>query len=322
MSVPSENLMPEAAVGTETGRGVKLLERSVAGAPSRSGGKRHKNVHHDGNGSKRGQFGVGFTLSVIALIGLFPFLFMLLTSVKDNDQYYDSILKPAWPIHWDNYATAWDQIEPYFVTTVLVAAGSIIGAVALSAVAAFALARYQFPGRNLMFGLIAGLLMVPGLASLIPTFVLMRDLGLLNTRLVLMIPHVVGGSVLGTILLKAFIEQLPQELFDAARVDGASGIRMFRSLMIPLSLPTLATVALVTVIGVWNDFFWPLLTVTDNDLRTMSAGLLFFNGQNGTSYGPLFAGYALASLPLLLLFVFASKYFLAGLSGGLSGGDK
>lgn len=322
MSVPSENLASEVALGTETSRDVKALERSEVGQPRPAEKKRREKVTHDGNGSRAGQFGIGLVLAVIALAGLFPFLFMLLTSLKDNDQYYNSVLKPAWPIHWDNYSTAWNQIEPYFVTTVIVAAGAIVGAVALSSVAAFALARYQFPGRTLMFGLIAGLLMVPGLASLIPTFVLMRDLGLLNTRLVLMIPHVVGGAVLGTILLKAFVEQLPQELFDAARVDGASGIRMFRSLMVPLSLPTLATVALVTVIGVWNDFFWPLLTVTDNDLRTMSAGLLFFNGQNGTSYGPLFAGYALASLPLLLLFVFASKYFLAGLSGGLSGASK
>lgn len=261
-------------------------------------------------------------LSVIAFVGLFPFLFMLVTSLKTNQQYFDSFWRPAWPPHLANYADAWTQIRPYFITTVIVAAGSTMGALVLCTVSAFVLARYQFPGRQLLFGLIALLLMVPGIASLIPSFVLMQQLDLLNTRVVLMIPHIVGGAVLGTLLMRTFVAQLPQEYFDAALVDGASAPQIFGRIVIPLCLPIVGTIALVTLIGVWNDFFWPLLTVTRNDLRTMSAGLEFFNGQNGTNYGPLFAGYALASLPLLFLFVFMSKYFLAGLSGGLGAGNK
>jgi ABC-type glycerol-3-phosphate transport system permease component len=264
------------------------------------------------------------TLSVIVFVGLFPFLFMLVTSFKTNQQYYESWWLPTLPLHVENYARAWAQVEPYFVTSLIVASVSIVGSIGLCSVAAFVFARYRFLGRNLLFGLVAALLMVPGIASLIPTFVLMRDLGLLNTRIVLAIPHVVGGAVLGTLLMKTFVEQLPQELFDAARVDGAGGPRMFASITLPLSLPVIGTIALVTVIGVWNDFFWPLLTVTDNELRTVSAGLQFFQTQNATEYGPLFAGYAIASVPLLLLFVFLSKYFLAGLQGGLpgAGGNK
>ncbi len=258
-------------------------------------------------------------LGVIVFVGLFPFLFMLVTSFKTNQQYYESWWLPALPLHLENYSRAWAQIQPYFVTSVTVAAAAIVGTVVLCSVSAFVFARYRFFGRNVLFGLIAALLMVPGISSLIPMFVLMRDLGLLNTRAVLVIPHIVGGSVLGTLLMKTFVEQLPQELFDAARVDGAGGPRMFVSIMLPLSMPVLGTIALVTVIGVWNDFFWPLLTVTENHLRTISAGLQFFQTQNATEYGPLFAGYAIASIPLLVLFVFLSKYFLAGLQGGLPG---
>lgn len=290
--------------------------------PETSAPRRRKQKLYAGRSSRAGQFGIGLALTAIVFAGLFPFLFMFVTSFKTNEQYFESFWRPAWPLQLGNYADAWTQIQPYFITTMIVAAGSIIGALTLCTVASFVLARYEFPGRKLMFGLIAALLMVPGIASLIPMFLLMRDLGLLNTRIVLMIPHVVGGAVLGTLLMKTFVEQLPQELFDAARVDGASGPRMFRSIMLPLSLPIVGTIGLITVIGVWNDFFWPLLTVTENELRTMSVGLQFFNTQNGTDYGPLFAGYALASLPLLLLFVFMSKYFLAGLSGGLPGSDK
>nr|WP_237534278.1 carbohydrate ABC transporter permease [Streptomyces sp. SID3343] len=257
---------------------------------------------------------------MITFVGLFPFLFMLTTSLKTNEQYYESWWMPSAPFHFENYARAWEQIQPYLVTSLIVAVGSGVGALALCMVAAFVFARYEFVGRKALFGLVALLLMVPGISSLIPMFVLMRDMGLLNTRIALVIPHLVGGAVLGTVLMKTFVEQLPQELFDAARVDGASGPRMFFSIMVPLSLPVVGIIALVTVIGVWNDFFWPLLTVTENELRTVSAGLQFFQTQHATEYGPLFAGYAIASIPLLVLFVFLSKHFLAGLQGGVPGG--
>lgn len=265
---------------------------------------------------------VGSVLGLLVFVGLFPYLFMLVASVKTNEQFSSSYWAPAWPLHLENYGTAWRQIQPYFVTSLIVAAGAIAGTVALAAVPAFIFARYDFFGRKVLFGLVAGLLMVPGLASLIPLFVLVRDLGLPNTHLVLVLPHVVGGVVLATILMKTFVEQIPQDLFDAARVDGASGPRLFLSLMLPLSLPVIGTVAVVTVIGVWNDFFWPLLVITDNDLRTVPVGLAFFRGQNLTEWGPLFAGYTLSSLPLLLAFTFLSRWFLAGLQGGLSGTGK
>lgn len=271
---------------------------------------------------RSGQIVVGSVLSVLVFVSLFPFLFMFLTSFKTNTQFYKRYWVPTLPPHWSNYTTAWRQIQPYFLTTVIVAAISIGGIVLLATTAAFVFARYDFFGRKALFGMIACLLMVPGISSLIPLFILTRDLGILNTRIVLVIPHVAGGTVLAIILIKTFVEGIPQELFDAARVDGASGPRMFGNVMLPLSLPVIGTVALVTVIGVWNDFFWPLLTVTNNNLRTISVGLSFFQGQNATQWGPLFAGYTLASIPLLLLFTFLSKYFLAGIQGGVPGGSK
>jgi ABC-type glycerol-3-phosphate transport system permease component len=161
--------------------------------------------------------------------------------------------------------------------------------------------------------------MVPGLSTLIPLFILMKDLGFLNTYIALVVPYTAGGVILGTILIRNFVEGIPQTIFDAARVDGANGVRMYRSIMLPLSLPVLGTIALVTVSAVWNDFFWPLLVITDNNLRTVSVGLQFFEGQNATEWGPLMAGYLIASLPLVLLFTFLSKYFLTGVQGGIGG---
>lgn len=291
-----------------------VAEPSVGAAAQPAPRRRHK--------GRTGQLVVGGVLSALVFVSLFPFLFMFLTSFKTNKQFYTSYWVPTLPPHWSNYATAWRQIQPYFLTTVIVAAISIGGILVLATTAAFVFARYDFFGRKALFALIACLLMVPGISSLIPLFILTRDLGILNTRIVLAIPHVAGGCVLATILIKTFVEGIPQELFDAARVDGAGGVRMFGSVMLPLSLPVIGTVALITVIGVWNDFFWPLLTVTDNNLRTISVGLSFFQGQNATQWGPLFAGYTLASIPLLLLFTFLSKYFLAGIQGGVPGGSK
>jgi ABC-type glycerol-3-phosphate transport system permease component len=268
------------------------------------------------------QWVAGVLLSVLVFVGLFPFLFMFVASFKNNSQFYSSYWAPSWPLHLDNYVSAWRQVQPYFVTTIIVAAAAIVGTLVLASTAGFVFARYFFPGRRALFGLVAALLMVPSIASLIPLFVLMSDFGLLNTRIVLVLPQIAGNVVLATILIKTFTEGIPQEMFDAARVDGANGTRMFGSIMLPLSLPVLGTVALLTVINVWNDFFWPLLTVTENNLRTVSVGLSFFQGQNVTSWGPLFAGYTLASIPLLLLFTFLSKYFLAGIQGGVPGSGK
>ncbi|MEL7977535.1 carbohydrate ABC transporter permease [Isoptericola sp. F-RaC21] len=267
----------------------------------------------------RPQVGVHVGLVVLVVASLAPYVFMLVTSLKDNQQYHENFWAPAFPFHWENYATAWEQVRPYLIASVIVAAASVVGIVAVSLLAAFVFARFSFPGRNALFALIAALMMVPSIASLIPLFVMMRNLELLNTYWVLIIPHIATGAVLGTIIMRTFIAGIPQTLFDAAQLDGASHLRIFRSIMMPLSLPVIGTVALVNVQGVWNDFFWPLLTISENDLRTMSVGLLFFQGQSGTEFGPLFAGYLLASLPLLLLFVFFSKYFLAGVQGGIPG---
>jgi ABC-type glycerol-3-phosphate transport system permease component len=266
-----------------------------------------------------GQFWIYTALTVLATLGLLPYLFVFSTSLKSTQQFASDYWLPSWPLHLENYAKAWGQIQPYMITSLLVAAASIVGIIALSLLAGFVLARFDFPGRTFFFTLVIALMMVPGIASLIPLFVMMRDMGLLNTIWVLIIPHIAAGSVLGTILMKTFIEGIPQEVFDAARIDGAGPARLFRSIMLPLSLPVIGTVSLITIIGVWNDFFWPLLTVTQNELKTVSVGLIFFQGQSGTDFGPMFAGYLLASLPLLLLFTFLSKYFLAGVQGGLPG---
>lgn len=265
------------------------------------------------------QIGLKMTLIVLATVALAPYLFMIITSLKTNQQFADSFWQISFPLHLENYSVAWNQIAPYLFNTAIVALMSIVLILLIASISGFVLARYRFAGRSFIYGAVLVLMMVPGLANLIPLFIIMKDLGLLNTYVVLVVPYTTGGVVLGTILMRNFVEGIPQTLFDAARIDGASGTRMYRSIMLPLSLPVLGTIALITVSSVWNDFFWPLLAISDDSLRTVSVGLQFFQGQNATDYGPLMAGYLLASLPLILLFTFLSKYFLAGVQGGVPG---
>jgi ABC-type glycerol-3-phosphate transport system permease component len=257
-------------------------------------------------------------LSCLAFVGLFPYLYMLQTAVKSNSQFSRNEATPTWPFHLGNFATAWREVAPYLLSSIIVAACAMFGCILLGSVSGFVLARYRFPGRNFCFGLIALLLMVPNVASLIPLFVLMRDLGLLNSYPDLIIPQLTTQTVFSVVLMKTYIEHLPEELFDAAQIDGASPARTYWSVTLPLTRPIIGTVALFSVISVWSDYFWPELTIVTNSLRTVPVGVQFFQGELTTSYGPLFAGYLIASLPLLILFAALAKNFLAGIEGGLA----
>jgi ABC-type glycerol-3-phosphate transport system permease component len=257
-------------------------------------------------------------LSCLAFVGLFPYLYMLETAFKSNSQFNRNEATPTLPFHFGNFATAWREVAPYLLSSIIVAACAMFGCILLGSVSGFVLARYHFPGRNVLFGLIALLLLVPNLASLIPLFVLMRDLGLLNSYPDLIIPQLTTQTVFSVVLMKTYIEQLPEELFDAADIDGATPARTYWSVTLPLARPIIATVALFSVISVWSDYFWPELTIVKNSLRTVPVGAQFFQGQLTTSYGPLFAGYLIASVPLLILFLALTKNFLAGIQGGLA----
>lgn len=260
-------------------------------------------------------------LTFLVLLTLFPFVFMLIGSLKDNNQFFHSYWSITLPVHWENYTTAWDHISIYMVNSFIAASATVLGVLLFGSITAYVFARYRFPGRDFLFMLIVCLLMVPSIASLIPLFILIRDLGLVNTRLALILPYIAGGIVFATFLMRTFFQQVPNELFEAAQIDGASGIQSYWRIMLPLSGPIIGTVMLITLINVWNDYFWPLVTITDDNLRTVTTGLAFLQGRYVTLWGPLFAGYVVASLPLLIIFSFASRYFIAGLGGTVGGGE-
>jgi ABC-type glycerol-3-phosphate transport system permease component len=275
---------------------------------------------------------VGIHLPLAALLALtfYPFVFLVQTSLKDNDQFYHDFWGFRPPYHWGNYASAWEAIYRYIGNSVVVTVLTVLGTLLVASLSAYAFARHRFPGKHGLFYALLSLMMVPGVLTLISSFMWMKQFplvggnnvwgeggsGLLDSHLGLVLPYVAGGQVFAIFILRSFMEALPEELFEAARLDGASEWRLFGRIALPLCKPVLGTVAVMTTLSTWNDYVWPLIVLSDDSRKTLSIGLAFFRGAYNTTYGPLFAGYVIASLPLLVLFLLTMRAFIAGLTSG------
>ncbi len=259
---------------------------------------------------------IGGILAALAFLGLFPFAFALIGSFKDDAQFAHTYWLPALPLHLENYGNAWGQISIYWVNSIIVAATTTLAILLLGSVSGFVFARYEFPGRNLFFFLIIILLAVPGIVNLVPLFLLVKALGLIDSKWALIVVYTVGNLYVTVYLMRNSIKAINDEMFDAARIDGASGPQVYRRIVLPLIRPVMGTVVMTTITGVWNEYIWAFLVINDPTKRTIGTGLQYYTNEQTTSYGPLFAGYILASLPLLLAFIFTSRYYVAGLQAG------
>src|SRR5437763_9432224 len=256
-------------------------------------------------------------LVAFAALTLYPLAFMVITSFKDLAQYNEQFWLPVWPLHVENYTAAWAAIAPYMLNSVIVTGVSAAGVVVLSCFAAYAFARFAFPGRELFYYLVIFLLMIPAVLTLVPSFLLVKSLGLMNTRWALILPYVAGGQVLAVFIMRSFFAGLPEELFEAARIDGAGEMGAFWHIALPLTRPVLSTIAIIQVLYTWNDYVWPFVVTSQTpSIRTLVVGLVAFQQRHYTDWGPLMAGYTLAALPLVILFFFTVRYFVQGLTAG------
>jgi ABC-type glycerol-3-phosphate transport system permease component len=194
----------------------------------------------------------------------------------------------------------------------------MVGVLIIASVTAFVFARYNFPGKEFLFFAILALLMIPGILTLVPAFLLVKGFGLLNTYWALILPYVAGGQIFAIFVLRSFIASLPEELFESARLDGASMWHLYSKITLPLSKPILVTIAIMNILSTWNDYIWPLVTIPDGNKWTVSVGIVSFGSQYAglQNWGPMFAGYVIASIPLIILFMFTMRYFIAGLTSG------
>ncbi|HUU09735.1 MAG TPA: carbohydrate ABC transporter permease [Phycisphaerae bacterium] len=222
---------------------------------------------------------------------------------------------------WDDltrgYRYSWEVLRPYMVNTLLVCVATALGVVLIGSVSGYVFARYRFPGHKALFVGLLSLMMIPGILTLVPSFLLVKQLGLLNSYWVLILPYVAGGQIFAIFLFKGFFGGLPEELFESARLDGAGHVALYWHIVLPLSKQVIAVVGIMTILGTWNNFLWPYITNADATYHVVSSGL-YLMGQSAVAANraTMFAAYLLSSIPLLLLFIFATRPFMRGVASG------
>ncbi|MBV7333535.1 carbohydrate ABC transporter permease [Chloroflexi bacterium TSY] len=207
-------------------------------------------------------------------------------------------------------------VSQFLLNSIIVSGATVIGVLLLSSLAAYSFSMIDFPGRPVVFYAVLALMMVPASLTLVPSFVLVKDLGLINTHWALILPWISGGQILGILILRAFFESLPREMFDACRIDGASDWQIYWYIALPLTKSMLGVVAILNLLSTWNNLIWPVLTLTERRLYPLTPGLYSYMEQYYTSYGRVMAGLLLGAVPLVILFFFTSRLFVEGLTSG------
>lgn len=253
---------------------------------------------------------------LVCLIMFYPLVLMLQTSLKDTGQIMFQFFQIQAPFHLENFTRAWMQVGPMILNSVIMSTGGALISVLFAALAGYAFAKLRFPGKEVLFWILFAKMFLPGVLNLIPSFVLAWHLGLLNTYWAVILFAVGGAQPFWVFVMRTFISQQPQELFDSARIDGANELQTFWHIATPMLRPMITLTAINVFLGVWNDYIWPLVTIQSPNLRPITVGLTYLTTGYPGDYGPLTAGYVIASVPLLIMFLFGMKQFVQGLSAG------
>ncbi len=257
-------------------------------------------------------------LLVNTLLVLLPMVFMVLSSFKTTREIFQRPFSlPANPA-WQNYSAVWEaaHFSLYFRNSVIVTVASMVLILVTSTLAAYALGRYQFRGNDLIYLYFLTGIMVPIRLAIIPLFILMRDLRLLDTYWSLILVYTASGLPSAIFILTGFFRTLPRDLDNAARIDGAGELSVLIRVMLPLVRPALAIVTVYNIIPIWNDFFFPLVFIHQDRLKTLPLGLTVFFGEFATNWALLFAGLTLAAAPVIGLYILMSQQFIKGLTAG------
>ncbi|EGP5211662.1 carbohydrate ABC transporter permease [Enterococcus faecium] len=253
------------------------------------------------------------SMLVILLVIAFPFLWLIISSFKhekDIISFPPRIFADSYTL--DNYIKVWTTIPllDYIKNTVIFAGGTVITSVFFDSLAGYAFARMRFKGKSVLFYFVLLTMMIPFQVYMIPLFIEVNLLGMLDTYAGLIIPRMT--TAFGIFMMRSFFITLPDSLEEAARIDGLSEFNIFLKIMLPLSKPTLLSLGIFTLMNSWNDLLYPLILTSSSKMRTLPAGLALFTGQNISFYGPVMAGTVISMLPLLVVYIFAQKYFVQG----------
>jgi multiple sugar transport system permease protein len=262
-------------------------------------------------------------LLAITLASLVPLIYMVSTSLKDYGKEFTFPIE--WipdPVVWANYATALDRVPTltFFANTMIVTTSTLVGGLLSSSLVAYGFARMRFPGRDFLFMMMLSGLMLPYMVTLIPQFVLFRNLGWINTLLPLIVPAFFGGSPFYIFLLRQFFRGMPTDLEDAAKLDGAGFFRIWWTIAMPLARPGLATVAILSILNHWNDFTAPLVYLNTQDNWTLALGIRLFRDQYQINFNLMMAYAVMMTIPVFTVFFAFQKYFVRGITISGMGG--
>jgi len=253
-----------------------------------------------------------------AVLVLAPMALMGLSAFKSTREIFQNPFGIPTVWRFENFARVWVEARfaLYFRNSVVVTLASIVVILVFGAMAGYALGRFRFSGNDLLYLYFLSGLMLPIRLGIIPLFILMRNLNLLDTHWALILTYAASGLPSAVFILTGFFRALPTDLDSAARIDGAGEWLIFRRVMLPLVRPALVIVAIYNLIPIWNDFFFPLVFIQSDRLKTLPLGMTTFFGQYYTDWALLFAGLTLAAVPVILLYVMLSQHFIRGLTAG------
>ncbi|HHV81350.1 MAG: carbohydrate ABC transporter permease [Dictyoglomi bacterium] len=256
------------------------------------------------------------TVNILAFVMLLPLFWMISTSLKPNEQVY--LIPPKWipnPIMWSNYPRAFSfaPFGLFIKNSVIITVICVVGVVFSSSLAGYSFAKLRWPGRDIIFFILLGTMMLPGQVTMIPIFILFKKLGWINTFYPLTVPSFFGGGAFNIFLMRQFFLTIPYELDEAARIDGASFFKIYTNIELPLSIPVVTAISIFTFIGSWNEFMGPLIYLNDSSKYTIQLGLRMFQADFSADWSALMAMSIVAALPCIVLFFIAQRYFIQGI---------
>lgn len=262
--------------------------------------------------------GMHALLVFFSIIFVFPLFWMLSVSLQTAEEMMTSVgfWEQLIPNYWRfmNYVDVFNKIPflRYYLNSAIITVSCLIGTVASSSIVAYAFSRLRWPGREICFNIMLATIMLPSFVLLVPTYTMYSAVGFIDTWIPLILPSFLGGGATNVLLIVQFYKTVPQELSEAAKIDGAGHLKIWSTIMLPLCKPVIATVAIFTFLFTWNDFMNPLIYINSDSLYTISLGIKAFQSQSGVEWGYLMAASVISMIPALLVFIFAQKYFVEG----------
>ncbi|MCV9888686.1 carbohydrate ABC transporter permease [Metabacillus halosaccharovorans] len=257
-------------------------------------------------------------LSIYAIVNAYPILWMILNSFKDNMDFAKNPF--GLPVQWlfENYKTAWEtaRLDTYFFNSVIVSVTAVIITVFAGALASYFLARFTFNWSKSLYGFFVFGMLIPIHATLVPMFLLMKNIGLLNTHLGLIFPYIAFNLPITIFILVSFMRAFPNDIEESAIMDGCGVFRIFWSIILPMTKPAIATVVILNFIHNWNEFSFALVLINDDALKTLPLGLANFAGQFTTNYGAQMAGLTIAIIPTIIIYMLLEEHLVKGMTAG------